>query len=156
MPQIVPAVDAALDIASVCVVVITRGLDFVCLESSSVEYLAQVASCDYRLLPYAIEFWIEHCSQYASAGGSLDKDRIFQHHLARMHDKHKDRLHALGHATACASTHDNSSVSYLDERLGLFLNTPIYALMTDILNLRKSARLDGDKGSGRLGLNSSL
>ncbi|EUC41875.1 hypothetical protein COCMIDRAFT_57997, partial [Bipolaris oryzae ATCC 44560] len=71
-PQIVPAIKAALDISSACAIIITRSLNLLRFKSNSLEYLTQVASGNYRLLPYAIEFWIEHCSQYASGRDSLD------------------------------------------------------------------------------------
>jgi hypothetical protein len=103
--------------SSACVVVITRGLDLLRLESSSIDYLARIASGNYRLLPYAIEFWIEHCSQYASGGGSLGLDRPFQHHLARMHEKHKDCLHALGRITIQVGTQDKTNARHVDGQL---------------------------------------
>jgi hypothetical protein len=151
-PQIIPAIDAALDISWACAVVITRSLDLLRLESSSIGYLAQIASGNYRLLPYAIEFWIEHCLQYAS-GGRLDLDRLFQHHLAQMHEKHKDCLHELGRATIQVATQDNDNADYVDERIQLFTKIPIYGLIADVLSLRQSAsQLDGQNSSGMLRL----
>jgi hypothetical protein len=121
------------------------------LDSSSIGYLGQIASGNYRLLPYAIEFWIEHCSQYAT-GGRLDLDQLFQQHLAQMYEKHKDCLHELGHATIQVATQDNNNnANYADERLQLFSNMPIYGLMADVLSLRHFAsQLDGDNSSGTL------
>jgi hypothetical protein len=150
LPQIVSAIDAALDISWACAVVITRSLDLIGLECTSIGYLTRIASGSYRLLPYAIEFWIEHCSQYAS-GGRLDLDRLFQQHLARMHEKHNDCLHELGRATTQVATQDRNNANHVDERLQLFSNMPIYGLMADVLSLRQLVgQFDGDNSSGTL------
>jgi hypothetical protein len=142
-------------VSSACAVVITRGLDRVRLESSSIDYLTRITSGNYRHLPYAIELWIEHCSQYASGRGSLD--RPFRYHLARMHEKHKDCLHELGPATIQVGTQGRNNASHVDERLELYSNMPIYGLVADVLSLRRLAsQLDGDNSSGRFRLNMPL
>ncbi|CAN9415767.1 unnamed protein product [Alternaria alternata] len=43
-PQIVPAIDATLDISSACVVVITRSLDLLCVDSGSVTNFARISN----------------------------------------------------------------------------------------------------------------
>ncbi|RMZ72474.1 hypothetical protein GMOD_00007468 [Pyrenophora seminiperda CCB06] len=157
VPQIVPAIDAALDISSACAIVITRALDLVRLESTSIDHLTLIASGNYRLLPYAIEFWIEHCSQYASRGGSFGLDRPFQHHLSRMHKKHKDCLHVLGGATGQLRTQDKSHASHIVEKLEHFFNMPIHGLMADVLSLRQLvSEIDGDNSFGKFKLNMPL
>ncbi|RYN19214.1 hypothetical protein AA0119_g12858 [Alternaria tenuissima] len=148
-PHIVPELDAVLDISSACVIIIMRGLDLVFLDSGSIDCLARIASGNYRLLPYAIEFWIEHCSQYyASGGGSLGLDRPLQHHMARMYEKHQDYLHTLGRAISQVKTQETAHASDVDGRLEPFSNMPIYGLMADVLHLRRLAsQLDGDNSS---------
>ncbi|CAN9372932.1 unnamed protein product [Alternaria alternata] len=147
-PQVVSKVDAVLDISSACAIVIMRGLDLVCLDSGSIDCLARIASGNYRLLPYAIEFWIEHCSQYYASGGSLGPDRPLQHHMARMYEKHQNYLHTLGRATRQVKTQENAHASDMDGRLEPFFNMPIYGLMADVLLLRGLAsQLDGENSS---------
>jgi hypothetical protein len=124
------------------------------MDSSSVDYRAQIVSGKHRLLPYAIEFWIEHCSQYASKAGSLRMDQLFQQHLARMHDKHQQCLHALGRAMTQAQATDKTNTNV---RLQLFSNMPICELMADVLSLRQLAsQLDGENSSGRCRLTTPL
>jgi hypothetical protein len=140
--------------SSACAVVIARGFELLRFEHSSIGHLAHIASGHYRLLPYAIEFWIDHCIQYASTGGSLGLDRSFQHHVARLHEKHKDCLHALACATTPIGTHNYNPTIHADHRLQLFADMPIYALMADVLSLRQLAsQFDGDNNPGRLELN---
>ncbi|CAN9170137.1 unnamed protein product [Alternaria alternata] len=47
-PQIVPAIDATLDISSACVVVITRSLDLLCVDSGSVTNFARITETNVR------------------------------------------------------------------------------------------------------------
>jgi hypothetical protein len=134
-----------------------RSFSLLRLESNSTNCLAQIASGNYRLLPYSIEFWIEHCSQYASKRRGLGLDQLFQHHLAQMHKSHEDCLRALGHTTLQVPTLGKSNDSNTDERLELFSSMPIYRLMVDVLNLRRLAsQLDGDNSSGMSGLKTPI
>ncbi|CAN9168468.1 unnamed protein product [Alternaria alternata] len=147
-PQIMPAIDSALDILSACAVVITRSLDLVYLDSSSVDYLARIASGHHRLLPYALEFWVEHCLDYASSGGNLSPDGQFQYHLSRIHEKHEECLDALGRATVQVGTQRTAGAGDVDERLDLFSSMPIHKLMADVQNLRLLAsQSDGNDRS---------
>jgi hypothetical protein len=140
--------------SSACAVVILRGLELVRLGSNPTAYLALIASGNYRLLPYAIEFWIEHCSQYASGGGSLGLDRPIQLHLARLHEKHRDILHALGLPTSPVALPEGANTGHANEQIRLYSNVPIYGLMADILSLRQLVgRLDADNSSGKFKLN---
>lgn len=148
--HVIPAIDVVLDISYACTTIITRSLDLVQLESKSDDCLVRIVSGNYRLLPYAIEFWIEHCSQYATSGGSLVLDAPIQTHLNRMYKKHKDYLAALGQATMQARGQDANHISQLDERLKLFSHTAVHELMVDVLSLRlRASQLDGDNSSGK-------
>jgi len=121
--------------------------------TNSADHLALIASGNYRLLPYAIEFWIEHCSQYASERGTLGLDQRLQHHLARMHQGHESCLHAHGRAVTQTNLPGETTHSQADERLRLFSNMPIYGLMAGVLDFRRLVgQLDGDNSSGRLEL----
>lgn len=134
---------------SACAIVIARGFELLRLENSSIDHLGRVASGNYRLLPYAIEFWIDHCMRYASVGGNLGPDRPFQYHVTRMCETHKECMHALGHVIQ-VDTKDEPKVTLVDEQLGLFLNTPIHCLMSDVLRFRRVAsQLNDDNRSGR-------
>jgi hypothetical protein len=131
-----------------------RGLELVRLGSNATAYLAVIASGNYRLLPYAIEFWIDHCSQYALGGGCLGLDRPLQRHLARLYEKHKDILHGLGLATPQAASPERAMKDHANEQIKLYSNIPIYGLMADILSLRHLvSQLDGDNSSGKFRLN---
>ncbi|KAJ6285479.1 hypothetical protein J3E71DRAFT_373608 [Bipolaris maydis] len=148
IPQVVPAINAALDISSACAIIITRSLDLLRFESNSLECLAQVASGHYRLLPYAIEFWIEHCLQYASGRVSLGMEQQFQDRLTQMHETHQNCRHALGRTVNQVETREQINDSNLDERVRLFSGMKIYQLIVDLLNLRLLAsKLDGDSSS---------
>ena len=126
-----------------------RGLELVRLGSNSTDYLALIASGNCRLLPYATEFWIEHCLQYAS-GRDLRPGRPFQRQLDRLHGTHEAYLHALGLATTHNVSSDWANATHAEERLSLFLNIPIYGLMANVLGLRQLvSQFDGDNGSSR-------
>jgi len=125
-----------------------RGLELVCLGSNSTDYLALIASGNYRLLPYAVEFWIEHCLQYAS-GRDLRPGHPLQSQLNRLHGTHETHLHTLGLATTQNVSPNWANTTHAEERLKPFLNTLIYGLMADVMGLRQLAsELDGDNGSG--------
>ncbi|KAH3951684.1 hypothetical protein HBI56_079460 [Parastagonospora nodorum] len=145
--QSIPANDAALDILCVCTVVIMRSLDLLRLECNPNDHLTRIASGHYRLLPYAMEFWVEHCSQYASGGGSLGHDQPLQQHLAKLHEKHST-LHDLRQTTVQVETLDRDNTSYADESLHLFSNLPICSIMADVLSLRRlTSQFDGENSS---------
>lgn len=132
-----------------CIIIIIRGLELVRMGDNSADYLALIASGNYRLLPYAIEFWIEHCLQYAS-GRDLRPGRPLQRHLDRLHGTHEDYLHAFGLGTTQNVSPDWTNTTHADERLSLFLNIPIYGLMVNLLSLRHLvSQLDGDNSSGK-------
>jgi hypothetical protein len=152
-----PAIDPALDILSACAVVITRSLDLVCLDSGSVDYLVRIVSGHHRLLPYALEFWIEHCLDYASSRGNLSPDGHFQYHLSRIHEKHEECLDALGRATVQVGTQTAAEASDADERLEQLSSMPVHKLMADVQHLRLLAsQSDSNDRSGRSELDLSF
>lgn len=128
-------------------VVITRSLDLLCVDSGSVTNFARIVSGHHRLLPYALEFWIEHCLEYASERENLGLDQAIQHHLDQLYEKHKSSLHAVGCNAVQTATQTETNVSYGDERLELFSGMPIYGLMADVLQLRRLASQKNDDRS---------
>ena len=139
-----------MDISSICAVILMRGLDFVRSGSNAIDYLAQIAIGNYRLLPYAIAFWIDHCSRYASGGGTLGPDCPLRHHLTKMHSKHEDCLDSQMCATAQNETQNVADTRQASEPLQLYSNVPVYRLMGDVLSLRNLVSLGiRDTSTGR-------
>ncbi|USP82247.1 hypothetical protein yc1106_09521 [Curvularia clavata] len=148
IPQIVPAIDATRDLSSVCAIVITRALNLLLLDKNSTDYLCHLVSGKYRLLAYALEFWIEHCLQHAFERGSLGTDQPLQHHLAQMHEKHMEVCNAVQRTSTPVRTQDANDLNHKDDRLEAFSNMPIHGLMIDVLRLRRlTSQLDGEKAS---------
>ena len=128
-----------------------RGLDFVRSGSNAIDYLAQIAIGNYRLLPYAIAFWIQHCLRYASGGGTLGPDCPLRHHLTKMHRKHEDCLDTQMCATTRNETQNMADASHTSEPLQLYSNVPVYRLMGDVLSLRNLVNGENrDNSVGRL------
>jgi hypothetical protein len=141
--------------SSACAVVLARGFELLRLKDSSIGHLTRIASGHYRLLPYAIEFWIDHCMRYASAGGSLGPDRPFQYHVARLCETHNECMHALGHVIQ-VDIQDEPNVGLVDKQLGLFVNTPVHCLISEVLRFRRVASQPHDDNSpGRFGFSIS-
>lgn len=128
-------------------VVITRSLDLLCVDSGSVTNFARIVSGHHRLLPYSLEFWIEHCLEYASKRKNLCLDRVIEYHLDQLYEKHEGSLHAVGCNVVQTATQTETNVSYGDERLELFSDMPIYGLMADVLQLRRLASQENDDRS---------
>ncbi|KAF1951045.1 hypothetical protein CC80DRAFT_553709 [Byssothecium circinans] len=87
-PQVVPPTQAQLDISSACAAALMRGLDLLHPEAAPSYNLVRIATGGYRLLPYALEFWIKHCLLYASTGGPLDPDHTLPGRLNHLRNKH--------------------------------------------------------------------
>jgi hypothetical protein len=117
--------------------------------NSSSDSLAQIATGNYRLLPYAIEFWIEHCFLYANAGGFLNHENPLSHYLARLYDAHNQCQQRLGTSAIQVDKTVEAQHSHADDRLECFSQMPIQELMKDVLCLRQLAsRFDGENSTG--------
>jgi hypothetical protein len=128
-------------------VVITRSLDLLRVDNGSVTNFARIMSGHHRLLPYALEFWIEHCLEYASERKNLGLDRALEHHLDQLYEEHTGSLLAVGCNAVQTITRTETNVNYGDERLELFSGMPIYGLMADVLQLRRLTSQNNDDSS---------
>jgi hypothetical protein len=120
------------------------------VNSGSVTNFARIVSGHHRFLPYALEFWIEHCLEYALERKYLGLDQMIQHHLDQLYEKHKGSLHAVGCNAVQTAMRTETNVSYGDDRLEPFSGMPIYELMADVLHLRQLASQENDdRSAGR-------
>jgi hypothetical protein len=149
-PQVVTPLQAQLDISSACAATLIRGLDLLHPEAAPSYNLVRVVSGSYRLLPYALEFWIEHCLLYASTGGPLDLDHLFSRHLTQLRNKHDQLSRRLDTGEIENPSPLEASQSQPDDRLKLLAHIPIHALMRGVLNARWSAsQLLCENGEGK-------
>lgn len=158
-PQIVSPLQAQLDISSACAATLMRGLDLLRPEAAPSYNMVQIASGSCRLLPYALETWIEHCLLYASTGGSLTPDHLFSCRLTRLHSKHDQLLQGLDISEIEDYGSFEVSESKLDDRLKLLAHISIHSLMRGVLHARWSASehfCENGEGKPRFGLLSSL
>ncbi|KAF2833694.1 hypothetical protein CC86DRAFT_13602 [Ophiobolus disseminans] len=145
MPQIVPEVQAQLDLASVCVINLIRGLELLGADDSLAD-LVRIVRGGYRLLPYALDFWIEHCSLYATQEGFLGVVNPLARHLTRLHNTHENlakKLKHLGNIRATAEPRNNEFCTQLEP----FAHMPVFQTMTGVLHVRRIiARRDCESG----------
>jgi hypothetical protein len=100
--------------------------------------LVRIATGSYRLLPYALEFWIEHWLQYASAGGVLDIGQFGSTSLSQLHDTHEQLSeNSDPDDSSCGSV--EAMEDHLDHRLKLFAHMPVHDLMRRVLHARKTS-----------------
>jgi hypothetical protein len=150
-PLIIPFAQAQLDLSSVSVTTLMNGLSLLRPTVSSTEVLIRVAAGTHRLLPYALEFWVEHCLSYAFTVGSSAIQVFLLHRLANLHDKHD-------YLTQIAQPNDYHPILSLglsqiepDERINLYAHLPVQTLMREVLRSRQSiSRQNCKNGHGRL------
>ncbi|KAL9093837.1 MAG: hypothetical protein Q9165_003760 [Trypethelium subeluteriae] len=129
--------DSHYDITFACVATLASGLDLVGPEVAEQDRLMSVASRKHGLIPYAIEYWIEHLLLYASAGGTFEQDRPLSLHLSSFLNKHNQLFHLTkSHANEAACEDEGASYGKSDKRLGLLANLPVHDLARKILHLR--------------------
>jgi len=138
--EVIPQGQAQLNISFSCSTILLRGLDLLHQGSTPSKHLIQIAGGTYRLLPYALEYWVEHCLQYAVSDGLLEPGHILSHRLTELWDKHNQLLHIFDSGKF---THTESSKTFkewpLDDRLKSVAHLPINGLMTDVLQVRRLA-----------------
>ena len=132
-------------------VALTNGLDLLGPNADPSYRLTSVVSGVHRLLPYAIDYWIEHCLVY-STSGSLQPDCGLALRLCDLKIKHNQILqnwntpgdhnsHQIHPTTGCI----------LDDRLRFIAHLPIFPLVTAVLEARKSASQHiPDNGEGKI------
>lgn len=134
-PRIVPAIHTELDLSSVCVITLIRGLGLLHPKDTPVD-LVRIVRGSHRLLPYALEFWIEHCSNYASQEGYLGVANPLSRHLTRLHNTHEDASNHLNRLeNSCAPNEPLNSEG--DDQLKAFSHMPIHEIMKGVLHVRR-------------------
>jgi hypothetical protein len=136
IPEVVSQKQAQLDIAFACTTVLSRGLDLLCSDLMLPDNLVRIASGIYRLLPYALEYWIEHCLLFAMQAVPLGTDHILSRQLSYLDDKHGHVVQRLKHAEDVGPVPFDSSKSPSDDRLRLIEHLPTYDLMSKVLHVR--------------------
>lgn len=139
VPQVVPPTQAQLDISSACAATLMRGLDLLHPEAAPSYNLVRIASGGYRLLPYALEFWIEHCLLYALTGGPLDLDHPLPRHLTHLRNKHDQLSQRPDPGEIKYPCPSEAFGSQLADRLKVWAHVPIHDLMRGVLRARWSA-----------------
>jgi hypothetical protein len=136
---VVPRTQAQLNMSLACATTLIRGLDLLSPNAAPSKHLAPIARDTHRLLPYAIEYWIEHCLGYAT-GGSLQPDCILPHRLTELRRKH-DRFLQMSERGESQNSYspEITSESELDDRLKFMAHLPIHSLMREVLHIRWSA-----------------
>lgn len=148
-PQIITPMRAQEDMSFACTFTLMRGLDLLAAGVSELDNLVRVASGSYRLLPYASEFWVEHCLNFASTGGLLDLDQPISGHLAQLCNAHESHYVADDISRSKNSSTD-AVEDRLDPRLKLFAHLPIHDLMKGFLHVRwLASQQNCDKGEGK-------
>ncbi|OAL43118.1 hypothetical protein IQ07DRAFT_650395 [Pyrenochaeta sp. DS3sAY3a] len=134
-PHIVPAIRAELDLASVCAVMLTHGLRLLRPGEDSADLVA-IGSGAYRLLPYALSFWIHHCILFAAGGGQCAVDHPLPRHLTRLYYQHEQISGGFKDGESNASPTEPQGKQQ-DDQLKHFANLPIYALMKAVLHIKR-------------------
>ncbi len=119
--------------------------------------LIRIAGGSYRLLSYALEFWIEHCLMYASTGELLDLNNSLLRRLALLNHTHDQLSKSFDSDGAESNSLAEVPDTRLNDLLKLFAHVPIYTLMKGVLHARHLAnRSDCETGEGKLWLISSM
>ena len=95
-PRIVRPIQAHLDISLVSAAILLRSLHLASGDSSFSSNQITVATGSYRLLPYALEYWIEHCLLYTSMEGTIGPNQALPYRLTQLREKHDQILQNSG------------------------------------------------------------
>jgi hypothetical protein len=141
-PRFVTPLQAELDLSSVCVVILVRGLGLLRPRTNSDSH-ARLANGSYRLLPYALKFWIEHCSMYASKGGTLSANCPLAKHLSRLHEAHRLLSRSLNKPLSLVTE------ALQDADLQNYARLPAHTLMVEVRRIQRLASENGyENGPG--------
>lgn len=125
---------------------VTFGFDLLDSNFTAEEHLVQVGSRLYRLLPYAIEHWIDHLFLYASSGGILDPDHSLPQHLSDLRCRHNQ---ILGDENEPARSVETSSDEQQGENLQLLTHLSIHDLVRKVIQVRLRLSREGGCESGQ-------
>ncbi|KAH7092298.1 hypothetical protein FB567DRAFT_235606 [Paraphoma chrysanthemicola] len=136
-PEIIPTPEAQLDIASASVGLLVKGLEFLMPNIEQSDVMAKVAGGSYRLLTYAIDFWIEHCLLYITSVGDFTAQGLLLEWLARLQDKHDHIIRGLHHTAHVPDADALPSDTEVDRRLHLYAGRPAQTIMRHTLTTRQ-------------------
>lgn len=134
--QIIQRTEAHLDLSSACAITLARSLDLLSVASAFSDRFVQISSGSYRLLHYAAEFWVAHCSLYASTQTATELGLAISSRLAELYDKH-ERLLKEPHVidTHCDRFIEVDEDQVID-KLKPFAHMLVHDLMKRVLHVR--------------------
>ena len=143
---------AELNISFSCATTLIRGLELFCQSAAPSERLMQIASSTHRLLPYALEYWTEHCLRYAASCGSLEPGSLLPRRLSELENKHSSFLQTFrGGELASPRPLESSNECPPDDRLKCISHLPIQHLIDEVLHVRSIAGQQCcENGEGKL------
>jgi hypothetical protein len=130
-------VEAQQDLSISCIQTIIKGLDLLRYNRIPSDRFPLIAGGTYRLLPYALDFWIHHCLVHADQSGGIKMENPLLDKLQQLCNKHDEQKPTIVNATSPDSRATTSSK--LDGRLVHFINHPIHGIMRSVLNARFEA-----------------
>ncbi|ORY00158.1 hypothetical protein BCR34DRAFT_606363 [Clohesyomyces aquaticus] len=129
--------EAHQDLAFACTTVLLSGLALVDPGMTPVKRLVKVGGGLYRLLPYALEYWIDHVLLYVSSGASLDRNHRLAQHLSRLRVEHDRLLTLIGRSKGpLENPNEIATPNPGDLRLQLLSHLYIHDLIQDVLHFR--------------------
>lgn len=120
----------------VCATTLFNSLDLLHPNASLSENRVRIATGTYRLLPYALEYWIEHCLLYAAKESTVSLNQQYLHQLTRLHEKHNRLVQELDTAGVIDRNASGDFESHLDDRLKHVFHLSIRCLIEEVLHIR--------------------
>ncbi|KAH7068353.1 hypothetical protein BKA63DRAFT_112495 [Paraphoma chrysanthemicola] len=140
-PGIIPSLQAQLDIASASVGLLVKGLKLLMPTVGQADVLVKIAGGSYRLLTYALEFWIEHCLLYVTSVGYSGVQEVLSERMARLQEEHDYMVRRLHHTVHQRHADALPSETEVDQRVDLYTDRPAQTIMRDHLLTRKLVSL---------------
>jgi hypothetical protein len=135
--KVVPLDQAELNISFSCVTTLIRGLELFHHSAAPSDHLIRIAGGTYRLLPYALEYWTEHCLQYAANNDSREPGSLLLGRLNELRMNHNKFLEISRSGEVATPQSLISSKEYpSDDRLKYMSHLPIKHLMGEVLRVR--------------------
>lgn len=131
----IPAFGVHQDIASSCATTLIRGLDLLVLGVDAPENLARIVNESYRFLPYALDFWIEHC--FCSAETAADLGQVISNRLILLYNKH---IQCYQKQAGNLDERNIAMTGIEDNGPDMFIHTPIHGVMKEVLETRSLTR----------------